>query len=301
MAGPDVKPVAGSAGGRHAFSIDVEGFGEAMAESFPVPPALLEDAASADEVRRNVEQTLDALAELGIRGTFFYLGRIAEQLPSLVRRTAGEGHEIASHSHRHLRLNRMTTPEVRDALVRSKAALEDAGGVPVRGFRAPDFSITPDTLHIVDLVAEAGYAYDSSLYPVAGHDVYGVPGVERWPHRLENGLVEFPPTTTRALGRQLPALGGGWFRLYPLWVTRRILRATERAGRPGMFYIHPYELGTECPEVDGIGPYRRFRHTVNRTKGLERFRALAGEFRFTRVDALLEASGLLPAGAGAAA
>jgi polysaccharide deacetylase family protein (PEP-CTERM system associated) len=278
--------------------MDVEGFAEGMAESFSVPPTLLEDGASTREIQRNVEETLEALERLGITGTFFVLGRIAEQLPKLVRRTADLGHEIGSHSHRHLRLYGQSPAEVRDALRRSKAALEDASGTRVRGFRAPDFSITPPTLHLLDLVAEEGYEYDSSLYPVGGHDVYGVPGAPRWPARLAGGLAEFPPTTVRVAGRLLPALGGGWFRLYPLAVTRRIFRSTERAGRPGMFYVHPYELGSQCPEIPGIGRYRRFRHYVNRERGLRRLEALAAELAFDRVDRVLESCGVLDASAG---
>src|SRR5262249_50713288 len=158
---------------------------------------------------------------------------------------------------------------------------------------APDFSINQKTLYVLDLIREAGYQYDSSLYPIRGHDVYGVPDAERWIHRLPNGLVECPLSVTEIAGRRIPALGGGYFRLYPLGVTRRILRAIEKAEQPAMFYIHPYELGSICPLVPQASWSRRFRHYVNRTRTKSRFENLFRNHRFGRIVDVLRSRGIL--------
>jgi polysaccharide deacetylase family protein (PEP-CTERM system associated) len=277
----------------HCFTMDVEGFCESMAESFSVPPELLSGPDEQDEIRRNVAETLEFLEEHHVKGTFFVLGRIAQDVPAVVRSIAERGHEIASHSAEHLRLYNMSRKQVREAVLRSKKVLEDVSGTQVRGFRAPDFSINSETVFVLDLILEAGYEYDSSLYPISGHDVYGFPDITRWFHRLPNGLVECPLSVFEIAGRRMPALGGGYFRLYPLPLTRRILRSIEKAGRPAMFYIHPYELGSTCPRVPGLSFRRRFRHYVGRTKTRSRFGKLFGDFRFGRVDEVLRAGGFL--------
>jgi polysaccharide deacetylase family protein (PEP-CTERM system associated) len=273
--------------------MDVEGFAESMQEAIVVPEQMLDTQAARDELRRNVEVTLEFLAEHQTCGTFFVLGRIAEDMPELVRCIADAGHEIGSHSQRHLRLFNLAAEDAREAIARSKKSLEDAAGVRVRGFRAPDFSITAQSWYLMDVIRDAGYEYDSSVYPIRGHDVYGIPDASRWPYRLSNGLAEFPLSTLCVAGRRLPVLGGGYFRLYPLWLTRWALRSIEKARQPAMCYIHPYEFGPICPQVSGISPARRFRHYVNRTKTLARFAALFGRFRFGRADTVLRAAGLL--------
>ena len=187
-----------------------------MAEAFRVPAELVGGKQEREEVARNVEEVLAWLDDCDTRGTFFVLGRIAKQQPDVVRSIAQAGHEIGSHSFHHLRLYNQDPAGLREAISASRQALEDAAGVPVLGFRAPDFSINAETLHILDQILEAGYTYDSSIFPIEGHDVYGVPGAQREIHRLGNGLVEFPPATVRMLGRTLPVLGGGYFRLLPL-------------------------------------------------------------------------------------
>lgn len=275
--------------------MDVEGFAESMAESFRVPPEMMGGQEELDEIQRNVDETLEFLESRSVKGTFFVLGRIAVKLPKLVRRIAECGHEIASHSHEHLRLYNLSRQQVQDSLAGSRKALEDASGTPVKGFRAPDFSINAQTLFIFDLIQEAGYQYDSSVYPIAGHDVYGIAGTERWIHRLENGLIEYPLSTAEIAGRRLPALGGGYFRLYPLPLTRWVLRSYEKADKPAMFYIHPYELGNICPGVPGLSRSRTFRHYVNRKRTKARFDKLFRRHRFGRVDEVLRDRGFLAA------
>jgi polysaccharide deacetylase family protein (PEP-CTERM system associated) len=275
----------------HCLSIDVEGFCEGMAEAFAVPASMVGSAAEREEIEANVDEILAWLAARGVRATFYTLGVVAEALPGVVRRIAGAGHEVGSHSHRHVRLFNLDRATAVDAIVRSKRALEDAGGVPVYGFRAPDFSITRDNLHLLDAIAEAGYRYDSSIAPIGFHDVYGVAGAERRIHRLPNGLIEFPPATLKVLGQVVPVLGGGYFRLAPLWVSRLAMAAHERRRIPVMTYTHPYELGSRRPRLSGLSLSRRFRHYVNIEKSMRRFDALMRRHRFGRAIDVLDGLG----------
>ena len=273
--------------------MDVEGFCESMAESFPVPAGMASGGSELAEIERNVDETLAFLDTHGIKGTFFVLGKLAAALPKAVRAMANDGHEIASHSFEHLRLFNMSRAQAREAVCRSRQVLQDVSNSRVDGFRAPDFSITQDNLYVLDLIQEAGYRYDSSLYPIRGHDVYGLPDMDRWIQRLPNGLVEYPLSVFEVGRFRLPALGGGYFRLYPLALTRKILRSIETAGRPAMFYIHPYELGSVCPQVPNLSWFRRFRHYVNRAATRRRFACLFQRHRFGRVADVLRSQGFL--------
>ena len=264
-----------------------------MAESFPVPQGMISSRGELAEIERNVDETLAFLDAHGVKGTFFVLGKLAESLPKVVAAIAENGHEIASHSFEHLRLFNMSKSQARDAISRSRKLLQDASNSRVDGFRAPDFSINKETLYILDLIQEAGYRYDSSLYPIRGHDVYGVPDMGRWIQRLPQGLVEYPLSVAEFGRFRLPALGGGYFRLYPLAITRWILRSIEKAGNPAMFYIHPYELGSVCPRLPNLSWSRNFRHYVSRAKTKGRFERLFRTRRFDRVDNVLRARGFL--------
>jgi polysaccharide deacetylase family protein (PEP-CTERM system associated) len=165
--------------------------------------------------------------------------------------------------------------------------LEDATGQPVYGFRAPDFSITGRNLELLDAIQAASYTYDSSISPISFHDVYGVAGATRDIHRLPNGLVEFPPATVKILGQVLPVLGGGYFRLMPLWSSRLAMEAYERSGQPVMAYMHPYELGSQRPRLAGLSLGRRFRHYVNIDRSMARLDALIDRFAFGRAIDIL--------------
>jgi polysaccharide deacetylase family protein (PEP-CTERM system associated) len=276
----------------HCFTVDVEGFCESMAESLALSHGAAYAAEEKAEIADNTAEILDFLAECGVKGTFFVLGRIAEEMPDVVKRIATAGHEIGSHSFRHVRLWNLSREQAKEAISRSKKALEDAAGMAVAGFRAPDFSIRADSLFLLDFLRDAGYRYDSSLYPIRGHDVYGAPDTPRWFHRMSNGLVECPLSVFQAVGMRLPALGGGYFRLYPLMLTRAILLSIERRGHPAVCYIHPYELGSCCPMLPGLSFCRKFRHYVNRTKTRKRFKRLIAEFAFGRMDDAIRAGGI---------
>lgn len=266
----------------NAFSVDVEGFIEANIEGFPsaVASRCAIRPAEDDEIRRNTFAIIEWLRNANARGTFFILGRIARDAPDVVRAVAEDGHEIACHSDEHVRLFGMTPDRFREALNRAKQSLEDVAGLEVVGFRAPDFSITSASLWALDILAETGFRYDSSIYPVGMHDVYGIAESETGIHRHANGLLEFPLATRTLFGRAVPFGGGGYFRFYPTRLTRRWMRDANAAGTPVMFYIHPYELGEAIPRVDGLPLLRRLRHYYGCGQGVGRLKRLLDAFDF---------------------
>ncbi len=215
-------------------------------------------------VERNTDRLLDLFAESGTKATFFTLGWVAERHPRLVRRMVDEGHEVASHGFEHRRADSQTADEFRADIVKTKRLLEDVGGAPVRGYRAATFSIGPKNWWAYAVLAEAGYAYSSSLFPIA-HDLYGTPDASRAPFREQrSGLAELPLTTVRIFGRNFPCSGGGYFRLLPYAVSRWAMRRVNRTdGMACIFYLHPWEIDPEQPRQERAPLKSRFRHYTN--------------------------------------
>lgn len=236
-------------------------------------------------VERNVDRILGLLDVKRAQATFFTLGWIAERYPGLVRRISGAGHEVASHGYGHLRASDQTREQFRDDVTRSKAILEDLTGKPVRGYRAPSFSIGPDNLWALDVLAECGYQYSSSIYPIK-HDHYGMPDAPRFAFRPRpNGVLEFPVTTMSLLRRNFPAGGGGYFRLAPYALSRWVMRRVNRAdGEPCIFYFHPWEIDPEQPRPKGLTLKTRFRHYVNLSRMEARIASLLNDFAWNRLD-----------------
>ncbi len=236
-------------------------------------------------VEANMDRVLGAFAAAGVKGTFFTLGWVAERHPAIVRRIVAEGHELASHGYGHELAHQLTEDAFRADVGRAKRVLEDAGGMPVLGYRAPTFSIGPRNAWAHDALEEEGYRYSSSVFPVR-HDLYGDPSAPRFPYRPgEKHLLELPMTTVRVGGRNLPCSGGGWFRLAPYAVFRMGLRrfnARERA--PGVFYFHPWEVDPGQPHVREAGALSRFRHRVNLGAMAGRLERLLRDFRWDRMD-----------------
>ena len=235
-------------------------------------------------VERNVDVILELLSVAGATATFFTLGWIAERYPAMVRRIADAGHEIASHGFGHER----ATAQPREAFAAdirlAKAVLEDVAGAEIIGYRAPNFSVGDDNTWAFDCIAEAGYRYSSSLYPIR-HDHYGVPDAPRFAHEVRPGLTEIPIATVRMFGRNLPAGGGGYFRLLPYAVSRWSIRRVNADDRmPAMFYFHPWEIDPAQPRVDGASAKSRFRHYVNLSRMQARLESLLRDFRWSRVD-----------------
>jgi polysaccharide deacetylase family protein (PEP-CTERM system associated) len=235
-------------------------------------------------VERNIDTILALLDDAGAKATFFTLGWIAERHPSVVRRIVDGGHELASHGYGHRRATEQS-PELFLADIRlAKLILEDLAGAEVRGYRAPSFSVGAANPWAFDCIREAGYRYSSSVYPIR-HDHYGMPDSPRFAHEVRPGLVEVPVTTARVLDRNLPAGGGGYFRLMPYAMSRWLLRRVNRSDRaPAIFYFHPWEVDPAQPRVPGIDARTRFRHYLNLGRMQRRLARLLQDFAWGRVD-----------------
>ncbi len=278
----------------NAFSVDVEDYFQVAA----LAPAIARDSWASREsrVERNTDVILGLLAERGIHGTFFVLGWIAERHPALVKRIAAAGHEIASHGYSHQLIYTQSREEFHEETVRSKRLLEDLGGAEVIGYRAASFSITQRSLWALDVLAELGFRYDSSIFPIR-HDRYGIPGAAAEPGKVTTPsgatLVEFPMSAATFFGVKVPVSGGGYFRLLPYAVTRRGLRQiNETYGRPFTFYLHPWEIDPGQPRIQ-VKWLSRFRHYTNLRRCEARLRRLLEEFRFAPMRAVLRERGLL--------
>jgi polysaccharide deacetylase family protein (PEP-CTERM system associated) len=194
------------------------------------------------------------------------------------------GHELASHGYAHRRASEQTPGEYREDVGRARKLLEDIGGVEVKGYRAPSFSIGNANRWALDVLREAGYRYSSSVYPVR-HDHYGMPEAPRFAYQPLEGLIELPPTTARLLGKQLPAAGGGWFRMLPYALSRALIRRVhEQDGQSCMFYFHPWEIDPEQPVQPGVDLKTRFRHYVNLSRMEGKLDRLLSDFTWHRAD-----------------
>lgn len=238
----------------------------------------------------STRRLLEQLANAEVRATFFIVGDIARSAPALIRDIHAAGHEVGSHSWNHTRVDRFNAAAFLDDARQSKDALEQVIGAPVHGFRAPTFSIGRKTPWAVDVLAECGYEYDSSIFPVH-HDRYGVPDAPRGPFHVsgrEHELLELPPLTYRALGFNLPVAGGGYFRLFPLGIMRAGLRQSMRSEQPSvaMLFFHPWEFDVDQPRLP-LGRLARWRTYVGIHRTAKRLQALLDDYPFTRaIDAV---------------
>ncbi len=283
----------------NALSVDVEDYFQVWALS-PYIPRSKWDGTPA-RVERNVDLILQLLDEAGAQATFFTLGWIAERFPRLVRRIAAEGHEIASHGYAHDKASDLDRAAFRADILLAKRILEGIADTEVKGYRAPSFSIGRANEWAFDCIAEAGYRYSSSVYPVR-HDHYGMPDAPRFAYRSRADLLELPITTTRFLDRNWPAGGGGYFRLLPYPVSRWLIRRVNGVDeRPAIFYFHPWELDPGQPRIRGIDARTRFRHYLNLHRTERRLRRLLRDFRWDRVDRVfLKGAGSTPLSSKAA-
>ena len=284
--GNDARPL-------HAISFDVEEYFQVANLRGHFPKERW------DEIPPRLDIGMDAILEVlratGSRATFFFLGWIAERRPDVVRRCLDEGHEVGSHGWDHEFLWDLGREGLVEDLARTEEALVAAGAPRPAGFRASTFTLTRETWWAFDVLAERGYRYDSSVHPVR-HPTYGVPDFEPGISTVETPsgarMVEFPVSTVRGLGRNLPMGGGGYFRLLPGVVTRAAVRSIERAGGAASLYLHPWELDPEQPRVPAPA-FKRFRHYLNLDRTLPRLRALLETFRFTTLREVLQARGHL--------
>lgn len=234
---------------------------------------------------------LGLLEEMGTRATFFVLGYVAEQHPEIVREIAAAGHEIGTHGYSHTLIYQQTPDLFRSEMDRSIKLLEDLTGKQVLGHRAPFFSITRDSLWALEVLGELGIRYDSSIFPVLNYR-YGIEDAPRWPYTLAAGaqnLMEFPISTWKLLGRNLPIAGGAYFRIYPYAFTRRAFRSVNGNGYPAVFYIHPWELDPEHPRIQ-LPRRISLTHYFNLQKTEDRFRRLLRDFSFAPMKEVLGVS-----------
>ena len=237
-------------------------------------------------VEANIERILLLLERRGIHATFFTLGWIAERYPAMLRRVAQAGHEVASHGQAHRRANEQSPAQFAADVRLSKTLIEQLTGHAVLGYRAPSFSIGAGNLWAFDVLQEAGYRYSSSIYPIR-HDHYGMPDSPRfaWRPRGPQGVLELPISTVRVRGRNLPAGGGGYFRLMPYVLSRWLLRRiNSHDGQAGIFYFHPWELDPGQPRPSGLGAKTRFRHYLNLGRMEARLARLTNDFSWDRMD-----------------
>ena len=241
-------------------------------------------------VERATLRLLDLFGAHRVEATFFVLGWIADRFPDLVREIERRGHEVASHGYAHRLLTFMRPDEFRADLLRSLEVLAATTSRPVRGFRAPSFSVTAKTLWAADILRESGIDYDSSVFPVGLHPDYGIPDAGLTPYQLAQGLTELPMGVAEVLGRRIPCCGGGYFRLYPYRMTRWLMRRCNAEGRPVMFYLHPWEIDPGQPRVSGLPWSKRFRHYNNLERMEARLERLLSDFSFISASRMIAES-----------
>lgn len=269
------------------FSVDVEDYFHDEAFRHLMGP---QDWESLDQrVEPSTRRLLSLLDEFDVKGTFFALGWVAERRPGLISDIQAAGHELAIHGYDHRPITVLSPSEFREDIRRAKGIVEDITGQPVLGYRAPTFSVVDDTRWAFEVLVNEGIRYDSSIFPIV-HDRYGIPDSDRYPFTEavgDNEIIEFPMPTVRLGERNLPFVGGGYLRHFPmryvLWGMRRVT-ATE--GRPVMVYVHPWEVDPGHPVLD-VGLLARVRHYRGLSRVEGRLRTLLTRFRFDTAQSVL--------------
>jgi polysaccharide deacetylase family protein (PEP-CTERM system associated) len=269
---------------KNAMTVDVEDYFQVSAFERYIKREEWNNIPS--RVEMNTNKVLDIFSANNVKGTFFTLGLVAEQHPQLIRRIVDEGHELASHGYEHIRVTKQTPKQFKEDVVRTKALLEDLSGKPIKGYRAASYSINNSNLWALDILAETGHLYSSSIYPIK-HDLYGIPDAPRFQyHPRENQpIIELPITTLKMFGRTFPCGGGGFFRLYPYMLSKwAIKHVNEKEQQSGMFYFHPWEIDTEQPRQKGLDIKTKTRHYMNLNKMEGRLIKLLKDFSWGRMD-----------------
>lgn len=276
----------------NAFSVDVEDYFQV--EAFKSVIARTDWDRQPSRVVGNTERMLELLDAADVRATFFVLGWVAERFADMISRIAARGHEVASHGYSHELVHAQTASEFRQDIRRAKKLLEDIAGKKVRGFRAPTFSIGSRNWWAYEVLAEEGYEYSSSIYPIS-HDLYGMENAPRSPFKPLNGdgFLEIPVTTVRLLNKNRPCAGGGYFRLLPYGVSRWCMRRVNVVdGMPCIFYCHPWEIDVDQPRIAQAPLKSKFRHYVNIREMAPRIARLLHDFSWGRIDDIYLQPGL---------
>jgi polysaccharide deacetylase family protein (PEP-CTERM system associated) len=246
-------------------------------------------------VENNTHKILDMFDESNQKATFFVLGWVAERQKELVLEISKRGHEVACHGYSHQLVYNQSREVFKEETIRAKAILEDIIQQPVLGYRAASYSITEKSKWALDILAESGFVYDSSIFPVR-HDRYGMPDTPEHPYKLEtpagHSIIEFPLSTAKIINYRLPIAGGGYFRLYPYWLSKLGLKQINRQQKPFIFYLHPWEVDPEQPRIDASW-FSRFRHYNNLDKCEDRLKNLLDDFQFGTTWDVLNSLGLV--------
>jgi|ERR1019366_881614 polysaccharide deacetylase family protein (PEP-CTERM system associated) len=265
---------------KNVVSVDVEDYFHAEAFSGVTKSSLWDSYTS--RVEGNTRRLLELLASFNVHGTFFVLGWVADRFPGLVREIAAGGHELGCHSYWHRLIYKLDPAEFREDTRRAKDVIEQIWGQPVTIYRAPTYSVIDRSLWALDILAELGFSSDSSIYPIR-HDRYGMPNAPRAPFRFQTPsgpMTEFPLTTFRLAGHNMPVGGGGYLRLLPQMYTRLGLKQVQRENLPVVIYIHPWEVDADQPRLP-VGLSTRIRHYTNLSRTFERLRSLLQDGTYT--------------------
>ena len=275
----------------NAFTVDVEDYYQVSAFENDLPRSKWNDMPS--RVRQNTDRILQILSDKNVKGTFFVLGMVADTQRDLVLDIVEQGHEVACHGYSHKLIYNQGIEEFRDETFKAKSILEDIVQRPVIGYRAASYSITKKSLWALDVLVEAGFKYDSSIYPVL-HDRYGIPDSKELPYALQapsgGSLIEFPLSVYKMLKYRLPISGGGYFRLYPYFFSKYTLSSLNKKDKPFIFYVHPWEIDDEQPRIS-TNIISKFRHYNNLSKCADRLNRLLDDFNFDRIDRVLQTEG----------
>jgi polysaccharide deacetylase family protein (PEP-CTERM system associated) len=265
------------------MTVDIEDYFQVQAFADRIPRECWDSIPR--RVETNVDLLLDLFATNGTSATFFTMGWIAARHPAMMRRLIAAGHEVASHSYDHRLVNELSPSMFQEDVRHTKNIIEDITGSPVSGYRAPTFSISSRTPWAYEILAQEGYRYSSSIYPIR-HDLYGATDAPRFPFQIRpSGIWEIPLTTRRLLRQNVPCAGGGYFRLLPYWISRHNLQYLNASGAPPcIFYLHPWEIDADQPPVRGISVKARVRHYTNLRGMPYRLQSLLRDFRWGRMD-----------------
>ena len=262
--------------GLNAMTVDVEDFFHVSAFESVITPDQWKDYQP--RVDKNTRTLLEMFAKHNVKSTFFVLGWVAERYPELIKEIHAQGHEIASHGYAHRRATEQTREQFTADVTRSKNHLEDLLGEALTGYRAPSFSIGYNNEWAFEVLAELGFKYSSSTYPVK-HDLYGTPDWPRFVYTRKEGIIEIPIPTHKVMGRQTPIGGGGYFRLYPYTLTKSLITGyLKKEKQPYSFYFHPWEIDADQPRMTNAPLKSRFRHYVNLNKTQGKLERLLNDF-----------------------
>jgi polysaccharide deacetylase family protein (PEP-CTERM system associated) len=270
----------------HAMSVDIEEYYQVSAFEKILSEKDFESLPKRASYATHL--LLDLFFDKNVKATFFTLSNLAKNEKSLIKRIINEGHELASHGVKHDRVRNLTAEQFFNDIYESKQVLEDISGVRIIGYRAPSFSIGQDTPWAYDMLIKAGYQYSSSIHPIK-HDHYGDANAPLDIHKpiLNENFYEFPITVLELGQKRLPIGGGGWFRLMPFWLYRRLLHKAVNSNRPMIFYTHPWEYDADQPVIKGLPLKTRFRHYVNLSRTHNKLSQLLELYNWTRCDNII--------------